>query len=238
MRKLWLSVVVGGSFASLALAANAASVVVAGTSDPWLAGQPNGTSASLGDGIGDYAPAQSPVYAGTVTPGNTVTWSATGLVGNGAGEPQFGPNGDTAGTLYGLLSHGSGAENGISDINGIGVDALLGVFLGPGVPAGTTPAALTFGGGGGLGFTYGSLSPLVDQVFYMGDGSAQDVIVPAGATRLFLGTMDGFGWDNNTGDFVVDLQNVVPSVPDAGSTVMLLGSALCLLGGLRRKLIR
>src|ERR1035441_2795895 len=105
MRDLCLSAIAGGLFVSLSLAANANTVVVPGTSDPWLAGQPTGASASLGDGVGDYAPAQSPVYAGSVTPGATITWSASGLVGNGPTETQFGPNGDTTGSLYGLFSH-------------------------------------------------------------------------------------------------------------------------------------
>jgi hypothetical protein len=232
MKKLFLSTIIGASLAGMTSVIHASDVVVPGTSDPWLAGQPAGTSASLGDGVGDYAPAQSPAYAGTVSAGSTITWSATGLVGNGPGLTQFGPNGDVTGSLYGLFSHDAGAENGISDIDGIGVDSLLGVFLGPGVPSGTAPAALDFST---IGFTYGSLSPLVDQVFYMGDGSAQSVIVPAGATRLYLGTMDGFGWDNNTGAFDVDLTNVTGAVPDAASTMAMLGFAFGLVGFARRK---
>jgi hypothetical protein len=232
MKNSFASLFLGGSIAVFSLAASAQVVVVPGTSDPWLAGQPAGTGASLGDGVGDYAPAQSPVYAGLVSPGATVTWSATGLVGNGPLETQFGPNGDVTGSLYGLGDHDSGAENGISDVLSIGVDSLMGVFLGPGVPSGAAPASLDFSG---LGFGYGSLTPLVDQVFYMGDGSAQSLIVPAGATRLFLGTMDGFGWDNNTGFFTVDFTGGVTPVPDAGSTMAMLGAAFLAVATLRRK---
>ena len=36
-----------------------------------------------------------------------------------------------------------------------------------------------------------------------GTGTTQTFIVPAGATRLFLGTSDGFGWFNNSGSFAV-----------------------------------
>jgi hypothetical protein len=36
------------------------------------------------------------------------------------------------------------------------------------------------------------------------DGEQQSFIVPSGATRLFLGTVDGEGWYNNTGSFSVD----------------------------------
>jgi hypothetical protein len=58
--------------------------------------------------------------------------------------------------------------------------------------------------------------------------------VPTGATSLYLGTVDGFGWYNNIGAFDVTLQNVTPSVPDIGSTIGMLGLALGMLGFVRR----
>jgi hypothetical protein len=49
-------------------------------------------------------------------------------------------------------------------------------------------------------------------VFFIGDGrtgsgtgAVQQFIVPAGATRLFLGTVDGFGWNTNSGAFSVQV---------------------------------
>jgi large repetitive protein len=231
MKSLRVSAIVGGSFASLALVAHAQVVVVPGTSDPWLAGWPNGTTASSGD----VAPEQSPVYAGSVSPGNTITWTATGLDGNGPGLQQFGPNGDLGNVLgYGILN--DPAQNNLSSIANVPIDALMGVFLGSGVPAGPTPAGLDFSS---LGLSYGTLSPAVDQVFYMGDGSAQSLTVPAGATRLFVATMDGFGWYNNTGALKVDFTGgitVASSVPDAGCTLAMLGTAFGVVGFLRRKI--
>jgi len=46
------------------------------------------------------------------------------------------------------------------------------------------------------------------QPFYIGDGrrstgEVQHVVVPTGATRLFIGTMDGYEWNNNVGGFNV-----------------------------------
>jgi hypothetical protein len=216
------SLSITAAIAGLGFAAQATIIVVPGTSDPWLAGQPNGTTASWEDS----APGQSPVYAGSVTPGSTLTWSANGNVGH-PGDPA-----DPNGALYGWYSHSTGAENGISDVY-VPIDCLLGVFLGPNAPSGAAPASLDFSS---IGLTYGTLSPLVDQVFYMGDGSAQSVVVPTGATRLYLGTMDGYGWWNNTGAFSVDLQGTVVGVPDGGSSVGLLGIALGLLAAGRRKL--
>ncbi|MEJ7677498.1 MAG: hypothetical protein WKG06_06425 [Segetibacter sp.] len=44
------------------------------------------------------------------------------------------------------------------------------------------------------------------QVFFIGDGQTsggvqQRIVIPKGATRLFLGTLDGYGWYNNGGAF-------------------------------------
>jgi hypothetical protein len=221
MNKLILSTILGGSIMGLTLVANAANVVVPGTSDPWLAGQPNGTTASFGD----VAPDESPVFAGSVSAGTTITWSASGLVSYGPGLPFDGPNGGFA--------ESDPAQNGIAGVLNVQVDALLGVFLGPGVPSGTAPASLDFSI---IGLTYTSLTPEVDQPFYMGDGSVQSLVVPAGATRLFLGTDDGFGWYNNVGAFDVSLTNVTGSVPDGGSAVAMLGVAFGVMGFARRKI--
>jgi hypothetical protein len=178
-------------------------IIVPGSSDPWLAGQPDGTSASESSDLSkfDIAPDQSPVYAGSFIPGYELTWSATGCVSYCAGTCA-GPNGD--GTWRG---HGVGAQNGISDIVAP-MDSLLGIFLGPDVPSGAAPATLDFSM---IGLQYGTLHPVINQVFFMGDGSAQSVVVPAGATRLFLGTMDGCEWRGNTGSFTVKLRQSLPS---------------------------
>jgi hypothetical protein len=94
-------------------------------------------------------------------------------------------------------------------------NSLIGVFLGPGRPD-LNPAP------GGLDFStqeYTILFPELQQVFFMGDGLTsgsltQSIVAPAGATRLFLGTMDSFGWANNTGEFQVTI-DIVGQVPDS-----------------------
>jgi hypothetical protein len=194
---------------------------VPGTADPWLAGMPDGATASYGD----VAPAQSPVLVSglTLTPGETLTFSVSGSVNNSPGPSGLGPDGS------GFYGHGPGAENGISNIVAP-LNSLLGVFLDDTQPDLTpAPGTLDFSTGSGLDFS--SLSPALKQVFFIGDGltsssAVQQFVVPVGATRLFLGTMDGYGWYNNDGSFSVTVNGTPGTVPEPGSLALLCSSGL------------
>jgi hypothetical protein len=94
----------GAALMALVLSVQAQAVIVTfvlGTSDAWLAGQPDGTTASGGpiDSL-DVAPDHSPVFIGTFCPGDVVFWKAGGLVSN---TPNIGdgsdPNGGAAGEV-------------------------------------------------------------------------------------------------------------------------------------------
>jgi Flp pilus assembly protein TadG len=175
---------------------------VPGTSDPYLAGMPDGTMASSVD----IAPAQSPVLcdAIAVPPGGEMSFSFTGAVKNNPNNNTFEPDGN----LGWILSHDAGAENGIANVT-MPINAQLGVFLSDEQPdLSPAPAALNFGTAESRDFSV--LKPKLKQPFFIGDGmnsrgEVQRFVVPARATRFYLGTMDGFEWKNNVGSFMTSI---------------------------------
>ena len=72
--------------------ASAGNYSVPGTSNPYLSGMPSGSACCFGDS----APAESPVYAGPATAGETFTFTnVTGTVTNARGsEPREPPDGE------------------------------------------------------------------------------------------------------------------------------------------------
>jgi hypothetical protein len=188
------------------LSATALAETVPGTANPYLAGLPNGSACCSGD----TAPAQSPVQVTSiaVTPGTTLTFAATGGVSFQGGTPTDGPDGGFVFT--------TSSSDGISGATWP-VDALVGVFLDDTLPTSSAaPADLDFGPTG-IGTSFATLSPALKQAFFIGDGltgtgtgSAQTFVVPAGATRLFLGVADGVGWFNNSGALSVTVAVAAP----------------------------
>jgi hypothetical protein len=176
-----------------------AQIAVPGTSNPYLAGMPGGSACCSGD----VAPTNSPVQVTTIaiTPGATITFNVTGGVDNTGAPPSLSPDGGGVFT--------TSPNNGIAGATWP-INALVGVFLDDSLPTSTpAPADLDFSGSG-VGTSFTTLSPGLKQPFFIGDGltgtgtgSVQTFVVPAGATRLFLGTSDGFGWFNNSGSFTV-----------------------------------
>jgi hypothetical protein len=200
---------------SIPASAQTVPATVPGQGDIWLSGQPNGTTL-----VGDTAPAQSPVLVGlTLTAGSTITFTASGTTGGeGCAIPATGPDG------CGVV--GAVATNSLSGYSGPA--ALIGVFIGSGVPSGPSPATLP------NEQSFATLSPALNQVFFVGDGltgsgsgTTQTFVVPAGATRLFLGTSDGPGANfDNTGSYAV---TVTQTAPQAAAAVPLMPLPLLLM---------
>ena len=151
----------------------------------------------------------------TADPNQILTFSSvTGLVGcnfvitNGPDGTCF-PGVSTTVTGYGGLS-------GI-DVNQANM-FLVGVFLDSTEPAAPAPSVLSYNYGtpGSLTTTDGTYSPLLDQVFFIGDGltgtgTGQEQVfnVPTDASRLFLGFADSFDsvpsfYADNVGSLTAD----------------------------------
>jgi len=222
-----------------AVSASAATVnvSVSGLTDIWLAGQPNAIVLNNGFGAPDVTLTNSPVQVTgiSVVPSNTLTFSATGTTNfSGCASPS--PDGGGAcGSLFGL-ANAEGPFFGISSFRGP-VNALVGVFVNDNVPGGTAPAGFDFNQAGAT--SQATLSPQLNQVFFIGDGltgtnsgATQQFVIPAGATRLFLASSDGAGASfNNSGSFSVNVTDSgAPPAPPA--TTPLPSTGLLLLFGL------
>jgi hypothetical protein len=114
---------------------------------------------------------------------------------------------------------------GISGPLSVPANGLLGVFLDDSVPGGTAPAQRNDG------VSFLSLSPLLRQIFWIGDGltangsgTVQTFFAPAGATRLYLGPSDGFGWFNNSGGATVTINYspLIAEVPEPDVWAMMI----------------
>lgn len=142
------------------------------------------------------------------------TFSATGTNTYDPNQAPTGPDGNN--TQY--VAHSGGAQNGISDLTAP-INSLVGLFLTGDQPDGTAaPTALNFLPGGNVtgNVDYTTLSPALKQVFFIGDGKTagnvvQKINAPFGATRLLLGTWDGFAWLNNVGSFDVTVNASTPA---------------------------
>jgi Flp pilus assembly protein TadG len=177
---------------------------------PWqhdIAGPP-GTKLASGQTY------NSPVQVGiSISPGAMLR--LTGVSGTGTNDPLNSyayadgtdvSSGTTQSTTYDWAATGSPAsEHGMSSITAPH-NAIIGVFLDANVPDsdGSIPANLDFTTQ--TERDYNTISPLLRQTFYVGDGKTstgaqQTIVAPPGATRLFLGTMDGHEWANNVGGY-------------------------------------
>jgi Flp pilus assembly protein TadG len=172
---------------------------------PWkydLAGPIGGTAA-------DGEPYESPVQIDmNLIPGAVITvTSVSGMGGNDWTQgAHYTATGDDNGNfpVYDDAASDGVAEHGIAD-SSMPLNSINAVFLNSNLPDNqTAPGTTDFSTQTQRDYT--TYSPKVQQVFYVGDGQTsggeqQQVVVPQGATRLFLGTMDGWEWSNNIGGY-------------------------------------
>ena len=116
---------------------------------------------------------------------------------------------------------GSGSISGITAPN---AGYLVGLFTKAAGPSGPAPAALDFTS---IGTNFASLSPALNQTFFIGDGhtgdnsgAVQQFTVPAGARRLWLGISDACNYNgapgcytDNSGTYTVAVLRQKTSCP-------------------------
>ncbi|MFY9730444.1 MAG: Ig-like domain-containing protein [Candidatus Acidiferrales bacterium] len=155
---------------------------------------------------------------GSITTGCASTEGCI-VLNNGTGNNANDPDGVGA-------APATSSNTGTSSISGMvapGAGYLVGLFVPAGGPTGTAPTALDFTSSG-LGTSFTSLSPQLDQVFFIGDGltgdgtgTQQTFNIPTGAGQLWLGISDaGFyngapgAYGDNLGTYTVGLSVNAP----------------------------
>jgi hypothetical protein len=157
--------------------------------------------------------------------GKALTFSATGSAFLTPGGDPFGPHGPDGGPAAFNMNVSQAA--GISGVHSLNVGYLAGVFIN-GSEGATTSLANSDFSPAGTGEAFASLSPVIDQVFFIGDGltgagsgSVQQFFVPTGAKTLVLGIVDANSYNDrpsayfdNGGAFEVQV-----NLPSSGSDV-------------------
>lgn len=172
---------------------------VPGTANIYGAGHASTPAAGFG-GSGELPPVIS-FAAGSGQTLEIVSATGTVLLDTVTNNAGIGPSGPDGGPFYAPTDVTS--TDGLSGIQSNVTGFLTGVFLDDSEPTGGGPAVLDFSSGG-LGTNFSSLSPVIGQVFFIGNGrtssgGVQKFQIPATATRLFLGVVDAADGDNAAG---------------------------------------
>lgn len=191
------------SIASYVAAVNT-TLVAPSSGNPWLAGMPNGTTGNTYDSAPANSPAQ--VTSISITPGTKLRFSFTGSASYYPGTQPFDPDGNPDW----IINNYTGNEHGKSNLYAP-LTSVVGVFLTNQNPAsaGAVPATLDFSTPASRDFS--SLSPALRQPFFIGNGKREDgttlqeFVVPVGATRFYLGIMDGQQWSDNAGSLTASI---------------------------------
>jgi hypothetical protein len=162
---------------------------------------PGGTGADYSHNYGGGV--LPPEFALPANPGVLTFSSVTGIISVNDYGPDDLNDPDGVGnntTSWEVAGYGS-----LSGIVAPNQGWLVGVFLASGGPSGTAPPMLDFYS---TGTSFSSLSPQLDQTFFVGDGltgdgtgTVQHFVVPAGATQLFLGIADSNSWGGSCGHY-------------------------------------
>ena len=204
----------------------------------------DGTDAIFGAGNAGEPSGSTPPVEEALAPGaTTLTFSSvTGTITLNGGGNYNDPDGVAVNGNYITASY-TNDFGGISGTKAANGGYLVGVFTAGTVPDDAiAPTDLDFytPDSGSINPDFASLSPELDQTFYIGDGltgdgtgSVQTFYVPAGATELYLGISDApnfvgtpGSYGDNSGDFLASF--TVAETPEPGSVGLLLGGLFAL----------
>jgi len=219
-------------FISWTLSCLASATILTVPADANIFGAGHSVAPAPGGGGAGELPAEF-AFGFTAGTGLVLTFSSvTGsvILDNGSGNHANNPDG--VGSASGVNVN---SFDGISGVIAPTAGFLAGVFLGPSEPIDPAPIRLDFTV---IGTSFTSLSPQLDQVFFIGDGltgdgtgTVQQFNVPNGATRLVFGFTDApnysgdpGGYGDNTGSFSATFT----IVPEPSSSNLLFGGVMIL----------
>ena len=178
----------------------------------------------------------------TLDPGAGRTLTFSSVTGSATFNASNFNDPDGIGSVSNSSTNAASGLSGITNLNHAGY--LAGVFLPATGATGPTPSTLVFsdtGTSGSIATSFTSLSPALDQTFFIGDGmtgdgigSVQQFVVPAEATRLYLGFADAPGYHGDPGAYGDNFGNFtasftvsggVTATPEPSSYALLLASA-------------
>lgn len=202
--KLDISTLNGGT---IEVAKCSEAVPITAQANPYLLMRPAGFSINHNSCFSkkkpiDYVGAQSPIKVGFSSPicltaGSKLYFNVDGSITNGGGTANASADGKTEM----MASHCRPDQNdGLSNVTAPMI-SFVAVFVGDTKPP-VAPEALDFTTPAAR--DYVTLSPKLGQVFFVGNGvtganGPQQIIVPVGATQLWMGFNDSGSWADNAG---------------------------------------
>ncbi len=203
---------------------------VSGRGNPWLAGMPSGSRSdnlrpdapSVHDHAGPNpndisSPGMINLANAQIVGGQTIFFdNVVGGANNTGGSHRFTADGNLGWIVsLGTASDANSANwsrsvNGISNVKAP-INSMIAVFLNDN-PPNTTPAPANLDFSTPESRDYTALSPQLKQVFFVGDGrrsngEVHQIVVPDGATRLFIGNMDAWQWHDNVGGYTTTINS-------------------------------